>query len=98
MKAHRFKTKLTTKEEVEDEFYSEVRRRVDILRLNKTKGQGIIAYGYFSETEEGVKAIAALKLDIMKEWENKGRSLKFLDNNPEYNFQSLLHKKHFGKS
>lgn len=98
MKAHRFKTKLTTKEEVEDEFYSDVNRRVYSLIAEKTKGQGIIVGASYINTEEGVKSIAALKLDIMKEWENKGRSLKFLDNNPEYNFQSLLHKKHFGKS
>ena len=97
MKAHRFKTKITTREEVENEFYSEVGKRVNSLTAEKTKGEGVIVASHYSATEDGIKSIAALKLDIMKEWEKKGRNLAFLKNNPNYNFQYLLSLKHYGK-
>jgi hypothetical protein len=97
MKAHRFKTKLTTRDEVESDFFKDVQAKIWQVTFEKTKGQGVLASAGFSITDEGIKAIAGAKLDVMKEWEKKGRSLLFLKDHANYNYQTLLQQKHFGK-
>lgn len=97
MKAHRFKTKLTTREEVEDEFFAEIANRVRLITKEKTNGFGVIPEIQFTQSLEGIKAIARIKLDLMKEWERKGRSIMFLKDNKDYYFMDLLEKSIYGK-
>ena len=98
MKAHRFKTKLTTQDEVWKEWNNELLQKVD----NKIfeiigQGNGILAYAEFKNSSEYRQLFAYMKLAQMKEWERKGRNLAFLKNYDGYNFMDLLELKHFGK-
>lgn len=36
------------------------------------------------------KRIAEIKLNLIKSWEDKGRNMAFMADNPAYNFQTLL--------
>jgi hypothetical protein len=98
MKAHRFKTKLTTKEEVENEFFGILNPRIQSRFEIECKGKGILAIAEFRDTKEGKMVIADEKLKLMDEWENKGRSLKFLSDNKGFNYMDLLQQKHFGRN
>jgi hypothetical protein len=103
MKAHRFKTKLTSREDVLKEWNSQLIPRIDNAineAFYKTDGKekGIVARAVFKESKEGVQIIAAVKLDLMKEWERKGRNMAFINNTNEYNFMNLLSEKYWGNS
>jgi hypothetical protein len=98
MKAHKFKTKLTTQEEVWDEFNSELRIKLDRAMYDSVGiGQGVLAYAKWTSSEEGIKKCAAIKLDLVKEWQRRGRNMAFLKNRFQFDFMNLLSEKYFGK-
>lgn len=98
MKAHRFKTKLTTKEEVESEFFKELSLKIsEWENSNVPIGCGVIKRVEFLNSKEGIMAKAGIKLDLIKEWERKGRNMAFLKNNREFNYMTLLDQKFFGE-
>jgi hypothetical protein len=99
MKATKFKSKLTTADEVRKEFmailFDRITKRVD---REMPKGVGIYKRMVFEQSEYGRKVIAAEKLNLIKEWEQKGRNMAFLSNDPSFHFLNLLSEKHTGKS
>lgn len=98
MKAHKFKSKLTTREEVREEFNSQLFQRIDNAVYGVIgRGEGILAYMEFKHSEAGVKLIADTKLSLIKEWEHKGRNMAFLKDDFEFNFMNLLNQKHYGE-
>ena len=98
MKAHRLKTKLTTKEEIWNEWNDELNSKIINFIDGKMLGSGVIKRMEFYDTDECKKGIAAIKLDLIKEWESRGRNVSFLKGSNEYGFMDLLQMKHFGKN
>ncbi len=97
MKAHRFKTRLTTEDEVWTEFNTELQKKIDYaIHQEIGNGAGIIKFFEYKESHEGIKLIAAKKLELMKAWEVKGRNLAFLKNKPDFYFMDLLSLKYYG--
>lgn len=98
MKTHKFKSKLTTQEEVWSEFNSELKPKIEKAMYDDIGfGKGILSYVKWSTTEIGIKKSAEIKLDLIKEWERRGRNMAFLKSNFEFKFMNLLSQKHFGK-
>ena len=98
MKAHRFKSKLTTQDEVWEEFNSQLYPKIDKAVFDKIgHNKGILAYAEFKQSTEGVKLVADVKLSLIKEWERKGRNMAFLKNEFEFSFMNLLNQKYYGK-
>lgn len=99
MKATNFKSKLTTSDEVREEFNAILFDRIS-KRVDKELPKGVGLYGrmVFEKTEKGRKAIAEEKLNLIKEWEQKGRNMAFLSNDLSFHFLNLLSEKHTGKS
>lgn len=98
MKAHRFKAKITTQDEVLEEFNSELYSKIDKALYDKVGyDKGVLAYSRFKESSEGVKLIAGVKLALIKEWEQKGRNMAFLKNDHNFGFMNLINQKHFGE-
>ena len=99
MKAHRFKSRLTTQDEVLEEFNTEFYKRLDKVMIDEVGcSKGALAYAEWRSSEEGIKKFAEVTLYLIKEWEAKGRNMAFLKNNFEFNFMNLITKKHTGKS
>lgn len=99
MKAHRFKTKLTTKEDVWQEFNNELIPKVDAaIRQVVGKNAGALDFLIFKQSEEGIKISAKVKMELVKQWEQKGRNMAFLKDNFEFSFMNLLAQKLTGKS
>lgn len=81
MKAYRFKSRLTTQDEVFEEFNSQLTHKIikamyDIVGQNK----GILSYAGWESSEDGIKKCAEIKLDLIKEWKCNGRNMAFLNN------------------
>jgi len=99
MKAHKFKSRLTTQDEVRKEFYSELYKNMDKTMFDEFGcSKGALAYAEWRSSEEGIKKCAEVTLDLIKEWESKGRNMAFLKNEFEFSFMNLISKKHTGKS
>lgn len=77
MKAHRFKSKLTSREDVEQEFGTELQRRIQSrIDAITPSGSGIIvAAQIYHDNREKFRIMEKFKL--LKEWERKGRSVAF---------------------
>lgn len=91
MKAHKFKSKLTTREEVWGEFISELKPMIDKAIWDKVgRGEGVLKYEEFKQSQEGVRLVARIKLNLIKTWEKRGRRMAFLEDNPNYNWLHLL--------
>lgn len=97
MKAHRFKTKLTTAEDVSKEFFGILNPRIEQRMIDVCKGKGILAFTEYKQSKDGIRMVAEEKLKLMKEWEQKGRNLAFLKDSADFNFMDLLEQKHFGR-
>lgn len=97
MKAHRFKTRLTTMDEVEKEFFKEFTDKRHELIVGENIGMGIIPFIKWENTEDGIRKISEIKINLIKQWEKKGRNLNFLSGKQNWNMQELIHRKHFGK-
>jgi len=99
MKAHRFKSRLTTQDEVREEFNTEFYKRLDKAMIDEVGySKGVFACAEWRSSEVGIKKCAEVALYLIKEWEAKGRNMAFLKNNFEFNFMNLITKKHTGKS
>lgn len=80
-------------ESVRKEFYGEYIRRRDLALLEK---DSLLEKHEFLQSEEAIKLCASIKLELIDEWERKGRNMSFLDKSDT--FDHLLYQKHYGRT
>lgn len=93
MKFKGVKFGMVTKEELYERFYDEYNARLENVITEKSNG--ILGRVEYLSSTQVTKDKADLKLTMIKEWEDKGIKMDFLDKAD--NFHNLLMQKHFGK-
>lgn len=92
-KAHRFKSKIVSREEVQKRFDAELNQRIDDA-VRAEVGNDASIYQFFDHKRLHYERIYATEsLRLLDEYEKKGRSTKFNGQS----WMELLYKKYFSK-